>query len=132
MAKVANMMPLHSLVHDVDEYRSFNAKSQTSLAECCKYFLGKRLNKAQQLSDWLARPLSERQLRYAALDAYATVMILAAIVKRYLDSKTDPSLPPLTSNITSKISSYLDTIVDNPELIKGLLQTLEKYSNSCV
>lgn len=40
-----------------------------------KDFCGVELNKEQTLSDWLARPLNEEQLRYAALDvAYLPAM----------------------------------------------------------
>jgi hypothetical protein len=49
--------------------------SQLSLSDCCYIFLGKKLNKNQQLSDWSKRPLSAEQVKYAALDAHALVHI---------------------------------------------------------
>ena len=39
------------------------------LAAAAKAYLGKALDKSQQCSDWDARPLSEAQRAYAALDA---------------------------------------------------------------
>jgi hypothetical protein len=132
VATVSNMMPLHILVHDLDDYRMVNAKTRSSLADCCEYFLGKRLNKAQQISDWLARPLSSHQLQYAALDAYSTVMILAALVKKH--SSSDPSSSvssaattasiSMASNPKSKIYRYLELIANNPHLVETLLKTL--------
>ena len=51
------------------------------LSAVAEHWLGKALDKEQQCSDWDSRPLSERQLRYAACDAavlvdIATVMAL--------------------------------------------------------
>lgn len=37
--------------------------------------LGKPLDKSMQVSDWEARPLTERQIRYAALDAHAVLAL---------------------------------------------------------
>eukprot|EP00579_Thalassiosira_antarctica_P028094 CAMPEP_0202006722 /NCGR_PEP_ID=MMETSP0905-20130828/11378_1 /ASSEMBLY_ACC=CAM_ASM_000554 /TAXON_ID=420261 /ORGANISM="Thalassiosira antarctica, Strain CCMP982" /LENGTH=808 /DNA_ID=CAMNT_0048564521 /DNA_START=179 /DNA_END=2605 /DNA_ORIENTATION=+ len=51
------------------------------LSRACEVFLGKQLDKAEQCSDWLARPLSPEQLEYAALDAWSCAAILAKILK---------------------------------------------------
>ena len=45
------------------------------LAAAAKAYLGKALDKSQQCSDWDARPLSEAQRAYAALDAVAVLLI---------------------------------------------------------
>jgi ribonuclease D len=46
------------------------------------------LDKEQQCSDWDARPLSKRQLRYAAIDAVALVEIAEAMaLKRTTGSR---------------------------------------------
>ena len=45
------------------------------LAAAAKAYLGKALDKSQQCSDWDARPLSEAQRAYAALDAVTVVLI---------------------------------------------------------
>mmetsp|Transcript_51874 Transcript_51874/g.126514 ORF Transcript_51874/g.126514 Transcript_51874/m.126514 type:complete len:82 (+) Transcript_51874:3-248(+) len=41
-----------------------------SLRLVCEALLGKSMDKTHQCSDWDARPLSDAQLRYAALDAH--------------------------------------------------------------
>ncbi|KAL7530337.1 hypothetical protein ACHAWF_003335, partial [Thalassiosira exigua] len=51
------------------------------LSRACEAFLGKQLDKAEQCSDWLARPLSTEQREYAALDAWACAAIAAKILK---------------------------------------------------
>jgi len=47
------------------------------LSRLCEVFLGKQLDKAEQCSDWLIRPLSPEQIEYAALDAWACAAIHA-------------------------------------------------------
>ncbi|WIA30602.1 hypothetical protein OEZ86_000682 [Tetradesmus obliquus] len=43
--------------------------SDVGLSTLCSTLLGKPLDKSQQMSDWTARPLSQRQMHYAALDS---------------------------------------------------------------
>jgi prolyl-tRNA editing enzyme YbaK/EbsC (Cys-tRNA(Pro) deacylase) len=40
-----------------------------SLARITSHYLGKTLDKSNQVSDWSARPLSQKQIEYASLDA---------------------------------------------------------------
>lgn len=47
----------------------------SSLTAAAELFLGKPLNKSEQLSDWCARPLSYSQLQYAAIDAHCLLAI---------------------------------------------------------
>ena len=44
--------------------------SSVGLSRVCQHYFGKPLDKAEQCSFWGARPLSERQRSYAALDAW--------------------------------------------------------------
>lgn len=54
------------------------------LSRSTESFLGKQLDKAEQCSDWLMRPLSPEQREYAALDAWACAAIHAKILdERY-------------------------------------------------
>jgi hypothetical protein len=50
-----------------------------SLQACCEHWLAHRLSKQEQCSDWGARPLSQRQVRYAATDASACLRLLEAM-----------------------------------------------------
>ncbi len=47
-----------------------------SLASVCERELGLLLDKSEQTSDWRKRPLSDRQLDYAALDAEVLVHLM--------------------------------------------------------
>jgi hypothetical protein len=40
-----------------------------SLSFMCQYFLGKQLSKDSRMTNWSRRPLSEKQVKYAALDS---------------------------------------------------------------
>lgn len=53
--------------------------SSTGLAGCVKAVLGRALCKAEQCSDWERRPLSDGQCEYAALDAYALLLLAERI-----------------------------------------------------
>ena len=50
--------------------REVHKHGTPSLATCCRVVIAQSLDKTEQCSDWDRRPLSEAQLRYAALDAH--------------------------------------------------------------
>jgi hypothetical protein len=50
-----------------------------SLRAMCEATLNRPLNKSLQTSDWERRPLTRRQLHYAALDAYVSLLIYDVI-----------------------------------------------------
>jgi len=50
-------------------------ESRPGLRGLVSKVLGKRLDKSQQCSNWAARPLSDDQLSYAALDAYCLIQL---------------------------------------------------------
>ena len=52
-----------------------------SLSGACARFLGRPLNKHEQISDWDQRPLSAAQQHYASLDAHCMLGIVDAILK---------------------------------------------------
>lgn len=57
-------------------------RRQRGLAGFVHEVLGLPLSKAQQKSDWECRPLSEKQVSYAALDAYCLVMVHQTLQKQ--------------------------------------------------
>eukprot|EP00471_Norrisiella_sphaerica_P007753 CAMPEP_0184504092 /NCGR_PEP_ID=MMETSP0113_2-20130426/52279_1 /TAXON_ID=91329 /ORGANISM="Norrisiella sphaerica, Strain BC52" /LENGTH=797 /DNA_ID=CAMNT_0026893709 /DNA_START=399 /DNA_END=2792 /DNA_ORIENTATION=- len=64
--------------------RNLNSKNieaaPVSLSKMAAKILGKPLDKSSAISDWSRRPLSEIQMRYAALDAHVSVQILQALL----------------------------------------------------
>lgn len=59
--------------------RGRNTPGGHSLAACCRRELGIELDKTEQTSDWTRRPLTARQLAYAAMD----VEVLLALAERF-------------------------------------------------
>jgi ribonuclease D len=55
-------------IYDTQVAAGFLGMTSPSLAAVCDRELGVRLPKAERLTDWLARPLGERQREYAASD----------------------------------------------------------------
>lgn len=53
---------------DTQVAAGFLGMSSPSLASLCERVVGVRLAKGERMTDWLARPLGERQLDYAAAD----------------------------------------------------------------
>lgn len=51
-----------------------------ALSRGCEYFLGRKVNKFEQLSNWDERPLMASQLSYAALDAHVLLAVLDAVL----------------------------------------------------
>uniref|UniRef100_A0A7R9YFF2 3'-5' exonuclease domain-containing protein n=1 Tax=Pinguiococcus pyrenoidosus TaxID=172671 RepID=A0A7R9YFF2_9STRA len=61
------------------------------LGGLCYRYLGKKLMKWQQLTDWEARPLTLEQVEYATLDALVAPSILEQIIKLWTYFGGDPS-----------------------------------------
>eukprot|EP00667_Euglena_gracilis_P001837 EG_transcript_1838 len=72
-----------SRVLDIGEFGSsvqYNGLGK-GLSAASELWLGKPLDKSQQCSDWEARPLSEAQVAYAALDAWCSCAIFDRVVE---------------------------------------------------
>ena len=54
-------------------------KSIGGLARLVRFALGRTLSKAEQMSNWSTRPLSDGQLEYAALDAHCQIAVLEGL-----------------------------------------------------
>jgi ribonuclease D len=63
-------------------YALVSAESNVSLAYLRYRLLGARSDKAHQADDWLARPLSESQLQYAASDVHDLPAITDLLIQR--------------------------------------------------
>ena len=53
-----------------------SSEKQMSLSDLTRRWLGKKLSKIQQCSDWSRRPLSEGQKAYASLDSHCMLAVL--------------------------------------------------------
>ena len=94
---------LHPVVH-LDQFLDDSGASLSSLT---KRVLGAGLDKTQQASDWQARPLTDAQLVYAALDARVLVQLYDVLVQTGGDgvcvSRIDVAVP------LSKVLHCFDT-----------------------
>jgi len=71
-----------------------------SLSAQAEVHLGLHLDKSAQTSDWSRRPLDNRQLYYAALDPYATLLLYENQTRRHLDgSYRLKPVPRTTQNL---------------------------------
>lgn len=72
-------------IFDTQIAAGFLGYGSASLATLVREFLGRRMDKASQLSDWFQRPLSAEQLAYAAADVAHLVELRAVLETRLAD-----------------------------------------------
>lgn len=77
---VALFIVLLMFWHPVYIPHCFIVTDTKSLSNACQRYLGKSLNKFEQLSDWNSRTLTESQQHYAALDAHSLLAILDVLL----------------------------------------------------
>ncbi|ETV72120.1 hypothetical protein, variant [Aphanomyces astaci] len=80
------------------------------LSSATQVVLGASLDKDQQLSDWTSRPLSTKQLLYAAMDAWCLVRMMVKLAPTTLDIGTSdhhyhihPPPPLLSSDAIDRV-----------------------------
>ncbi|MFN0085273.1 MAG: ribonuclease D [Blastocatellia bacterium] len=73
-----------SPIHDTMVAARRSGEKKCSLKALAEGHLGIAMDKAEQRSDWGRRPLSEKQLRYAALDAVCTLLLYERQIERGL------------------------------------------------
>ena len=66
----------------IAEHSDGSQMKHFGLSRACEFFLGKQLDKAEQCSDWLARPLSPEQVEYASLDAWSCAKIYTVLQQK--------------------------------------------------
>jgi len=74
-----------STVFDTQIVAGFLGMSSPSLSRLVDQVLGMSLPKADQLSDWMQRPISERQIIYAAGDVAYLLELRTVITQRLID-----------------------------------------------
>ena len=93
-----------SPIHDTMLAARRGGEKRYSLQAQAQAHLGVQLDKSQQRSDWAQRPLTIKQLRYAALDAACTLLLYEDQIARGLSagyqlrevSQSPPTLLPLS------------------------------------
>ena len=71
-----------------------------ALSRGCEYFLGRKVNKFEQLSNWDERPLVASQLSYAAMDAHVLLAVLdAALISVNAETVSGVSLAQYPASI---------------------------------
>ena len=72
---------LRPLIAEISPSLGIKGGQHLGLSRSTETFLGKQLDKAEQCSDWMARPLSIEQREYAALDAWSCAAIHTKIIE---------------------------------------------------
>jgi ribonuclease D len=77
-------MFIQSFVDITQIFKTLNPNEKfSSLSFLCLKFLNRRLSKYEQRSNWNRRPLRKAQIHYAALDAFACVLIYEKLLPEY-------------------------------------------------
>ena len=73
--RLQNMFKECTIIDLIDIYQHKFLEKAPSLKELCQKFLGNKLCKYEQCSNWENRPLKKRQLHYASLDAIVCISL---------------------------------------------------------
>lgn len=109
-----------------------------ALAACSVEFLGKSLSKEEQTSDWLIRPLSESQFKYAALDAQILFTLYAKLqkIERAVEPRKSASPEELIEDMRGAVmdslrlvrgevgNSYMTSLMRSQKLKEALKESL--------
>lgn len=91
LAKLNPFIP--QSVIDLSEVARFNRVENRGLRGLAAAFLGLRISKGEQCSNWGNRELTARQIRYAATDAWASRAIYMSMRKAGLNFDLDAAPP---------------------------------------
>jgi hypothetical protein len=113
-------------IHDTMQAARRSGEKKYSLQAQASIHLNLALNKSAQHSDWSRRPLDNRQLYYAALDSYSTLLLYENQVARNLKGEYH-----LKSAIDSSLQGMLPLDKSlSIELIKSSLVSKEEESTT--
>ena len=82
--------------------------SERGLGGLCQAVLGRRLDKTEQVSDWLRRPLRQSQTIYAALDAFSCWQIFHNLKFRAQDLNLQRTFEKIISTEIKKLNQTRD------------------------
>lgn len=97
-----------SPVYDTMAAARRSGERKYSLKAQAQIHLNLHLDKSSQQSDWSRRPLDARQLRYAALDAFATLLLYEHQRKRKLNGDFKAGGAADTRQATLPLESYVN------------------------
>lgn len=90
-----------------------------TLRTCCRLLLGLELSKEEQTSDWSVRPLSDKQIDYARLDAE-----VALTLYRYLDELESRVKAELHLDVPDLVQEYAKVVRQRYELTAAIAHDL--------
>lgn len=108
-----------SPIHDTMLAARRSGEKHYSLRAQAQAHLGVQLDKSEQRSDWSRRPLSLKQVRYAALDAACTLLLYEDQIGRGLSARyqlQERVRPPQTSLPLSVASPPEPGLVETPKV----------------
>lgn len=92
---IANLVDIEQMYKKV--FPDFKDNGGSSLAKVCQRLLGKKLCKAEQISNWERRPLRYSQEHYGGMDAYILIQI-----QELLEAEGSKARPPIKTTDFSK------------------------------
>ncbi len=102
-----------------------NGERRYSLKAQAETHLGLHLDKGGQRSDWSRRPLDAKQIHYAALDAFSTLLLYENQIRRNLNGIFQLKDSPLSPQVSLPLDSLFEAAAasESPQS-----QTAEKSS----
>jgi hypothetical protein len=79
--------------------RDLVSSQYCSLDEICRKVLGQRLDKSERLSDWTTPTLSEKQIEYAALDAFCALTVYEKTKHLFPVGRRIHGIPPAGKDV---------------------------------
>ncbi|KAK7377472.1 hypothetical protein VNO80_02897 [Phaseolus coccineus] len=113
--KVEPYLDIRSVYNHLQHSKKQAPKQSKSLSTICAEVLGFSLSKELQCSDWSHRPLTEEQIRYAALDAHCLLDIFKVFQEK----------------VVKKGDLILETtVLSNPDASLGLKELFRNHDMS--